>query len=174
MGRFKPYTIPLQGQGTDVQTHDYQLGVGFFSHFEDSLVEGGDFHIQVDVERKSGLMELELDVQGSYATLCDRCLSPIQQKVDATHLLLVKYGNQEDDGEVVYIPENTPELDITKILYDYICLSLPIASYCEGAEAAACDERVETFLTDANHGMEDNDSGSNPFLDALEGLDLDE
>ena len=65
---------------------------------------------------------------------CDRCLEELVLPVDVMALLSVKSGRESDgrevaregDREIVWLPEDNTELDLSQIVYDYTCLSLPM------------------------------------------------
>ena len=113
-------------------------------------------------------------MRGQVTVECDRCLDELDMPVDVEIKLSVKYGMEENseepqpgEREVIFIPDTDAEFDMSQIIYDYVCLSLPMQRVHEEGE---CNPEAMKFY---GAPIEVEASGSeevaNPFA-ALKGL----
>ena len=64
---------------------------------------------------------------------------------------------------MIFIPETQAELDMSQIIYDYVCLSLPMQRVHEDGE---CNPEAMKYYGGAVEEVEDEagaDAGENPF-----------
>lgn len=115
---------------TGIHHFNYELNENFFSHFESSLVNKSRIFADLTFEKKERLFILNFDISGSIATECDRCGQDCDLAVHGNHTLFVKLGDMrkedEDNEEVIWIPENEVVLNIAELLYEFIHLSIPM------------------------------------------------
>jgi uncharacterized metal-binding protein YceD (DUF177 family) len=104
---------------------------------------------------------------------CDRCLEDLEIPVDLDVLLSVKFGesesadeNQDGEREVIFLPVDNTELDMEQIVYDYVCLSLPLQRVHEDGE---CNPDAMKYLEGPEVVEVSDDADKNPFA-ALKGL----
>ena len=102
-----------------------------------------DAHLdaEVKVEKSGRYIGVDCEVTGDVVVECDRCLDELELPVDVEILLSVKYGTEESseepqpgEREVIFVPETDAELDLSQIIYDYVCLSLPMQRTHEDGE----------------------------------------
>ena len=113
-------------------------------------------------------MGVDCDVAGTLTVECDRCLGELQMPVDVEIRLSVKYGSeessdehQEGEREVIFVPEDNAELDLSQIVYDYVCLSLPMQRCHEPGE---CDPAAMKYFGASEEEPEvEEDDMANPF-----------
>ena len=82
----------------------------------------------VDIDRHASHIDLRIKIRGTVKVSCDRCLEIFSQPVDCENRLLVKLGSEwkDEDPDMITIPADEHELDISQYLYEFIHLSLPI------------------------------------------------
>ena len=74
-----------------------------------------------------------------------------------------------DEREVIYLPEDSAELDMSQVIYDYACLALPMQRV---HEEGACNPDAVKYLTGTGVKVKNEEaqaSDSNPFA-VLKGL----
>jgi len=169
MDALTPFSIPLTSIGIKTQQFDFQVDKSFFSCFEDSIIHDGNFEVKVDVEKRPNVMEFSFHVKGSYSAECDRCLANIRQNVEGEHLLLAKFAEDgEEEAEIIYIAPLAHEVNIAKNVYEFICLSIPYSTACEGDDIEKCDETMMSYLDSGGEEEEIGDEpANNPFIDGL-------
>jgi uncharacterized protein len=150
------FSLPYAGMKDGVHGFDFSVGRDFFRKFDDLPVVNGDINVHLDVDKRAQHSILEFDITGTVATLCDRCLADINLPIRGKQTLHVKVGIGEDDGEVVFISEDTVRMNVAQYIYEFICLVMPaIRVYdCASESTPPCDiavlEKLEVHESDEN------------------------
>lgn len=155
-----------------IHEYEFKLDNEFFSNFEESPIKEGKFEVKVDLDKREDMIVFTFDFNGSFKTDCDRCLANIDLPIEGIQDLIVKYAQEENDiGEVVYILQETSELNIAKFIYESICLGMPVANIydCEDEPENVCDLKMLDYLENKNKPASENksDDSSNSPWDAL-------
>jgi uncharacterized protein len=112
------------------RTYDYQLkgSDSFFHIFEQEIVEGGDFIVNLSLEKTSALIRLKFNIDANLKLVCDRSLEEFTEnfKIDEIHIF--KFGEvaQEISDEMEVLAFGTPKINIAELISDFILLSVPI------------------------------------------------
>lgn len=165
--------ISLNGLRQGKSDFSRHLGVEFFDSFGSSEILDADVSARIYLEKAGGYIGLDVVLEGTVTVQCDRCLGDLILPVDRMVLLSVKFGSEPAEGavgeengrEVLYLPEDGPDLDISQVVYDYVCLSVPIQHMHEPGE---CDPEVVKYLAGDSEETDENMVDS-PFA-ALKGL----
>lgn len=128
MNYLSQYTIPFSGLKEGKHLFDFSADHRFFAGFEESEIEKGSVNIQVELEKRTTYLRLKFMLQGEVELICDRCLETYSQPIESTYPMLVKFSETEtDDGdEVIYIHPGAYQVDVAKLIYEFIVLSIPI------------------------------------------------
>ena len=165
--------IPLNGLTAGENKFFWQAGKEFFDSFENSEILDAQLDIDVRVEKSGRYIGIDCYVSGRVTVECDRCLEALEIPVDLDVLLSVKFGesessdeNQDGEREVIFLPVDNTEFDVKQVVYDYVCLSLPLQRVHEDGE---CNPEALKYL-DGCEGVEvSGEVDKNPFA-ALKGL----
>ena len=127
------FIIPLNGLATGKNEFSWMVGKEFFESFENSEIIDAELDVTAVVEKSGRYVGVDCDVVGKVVVECDRCLEELEMPVDVEIMLSVKYGEEESsedphegEREVIFVPETDAELDMSQIVYDYVCLALPM------------------------------------------------
>ena len=141
VGMDNKFIIPLNGLTAGENTFFWQAGKEFFNSFENTEILDAHLDAEVKVEKSGRYIGVDCEVTGDVVVECDRCLDELELPVDVEILLSVKYGTEESseepqpgEREVIFVPETDAELDLSQIIYDYVCLSLPMQRTHEDGE----------------------------------------
>ena len=123
----------------------------FFSNFENSEILDADLVVGVKAEKSGHYVGVDIDIDGSVVVACDRCLGDLTLPVSVHPAFSVKFGegyeeapSDEEGREVLILPETDTDLDISQIVYDYVCTSLPLfRTHPEGE----CDPETVKYLS---------------------------
>lgn len=145
------FIIPLNGLASGESRFSWHVGKEFFEAFENAEVLDAELDASVIVEKSGRYLGVDCEIDGTVTVACDRCLEDLQMPVSAEVLLSVKYGDeessedhQEGEREIVFVPEGEAELDLGQIIYDYVCLSLPMQRHHEDGE---CNPDAMRYLS---------------------------
>ncbi len=148
MDSLKHFVLPLSGLHQGVHHYSYDLDGGFFAYFEQSPIKYAELKLDVILDKQSDFISLDFNLQGSIQTNCDRCLANIDLPVENHYLVLLKpqWGIAEEDKEedVIYIDPDEEKYDISPIVYEVACLSIPLTKIydCASENPKPCDESV--------------------------------
>jgi uncharacterized metal-binding protein YceD (DUF177 family) len=84
-------------------------------------------HISLVFNKKTTFFELDFNLHGYVNVDCDTSLEPYEQEVKGDLPLVVKFGSEynDDDDDMVIIPNEYHEIDISQFIYELIILSVP-------------------------------------------------
>lgn len=179
MGGLLEYSLPIKGLGNGVHQFRFHIDASFFRHFEGSPLEAGNVEVILDFDKRSDLYVLEFEIEGVVRTECDRCLAEIDLPIADRQRLLVKFSeeNEIEDAEVVYISREAQQLDVSRFIYEFIVLAMPIIKVydCENDANRQCNEEMLRYLN-GEAGQEEEQEGPteiNPIWEELKKLNKD-
>ena len=165
MFELKEFSIPIKGLNEGMHEFDYQIDKSFFQHFEASPIEEAQFDLKLFFDKRPDMIVLTFNLKGTVKTECDRCLEELQLPISNAPQLLIKYAAQEkEDADIVYIQRERDELNVTRYVYEFICLSMPMIKYHSDAEQ--CDEQMLKYLN-----SDEEQQADNPIWDELKNFD---
>ena len=169
------FIIPLDGLTAGNTKYSWHVGKTFFDSFENSEILDADVDAEVSVEKSGKYLGVDCGLKGKVTVQCDRCLDDLDMPVDEEILLSVKFGDEESEQmmegerEIFWIPRDSAELDMSQVIYDYICLSLPMQRHHEDGQ---CNPEVMKYLGTApaeEPADTETETADNPFA-SLKGM----
>ena len=127
------FAIPLNGLAHEKWKSGLHVGKEFFEKFGNTEISDASLQVTLEAWKSGSSVLVDCLAEGSISVPCDRCLDLVSIPVDVSAGLRIRFGNvsgddkEEDDGEreVVTLEEAVPEYDMSQVVYDYVCLSLP-------------------------------------------------
>ena len=122
------FRIPAHSSSSEVREYDFEIDDSFFAHFEYGEIEKGNLKILTKVKPSSRQIELDIIIRGSVELVCDRCLDTFEEKLDTHYVLYGKFGHgtEQEDLDVLLIPDDKHYIDLAPVFFEYINLSLPL------------------------------------------------
>jgi len=126
--RLRNYGIPFKGLKEGKHQFDFEIGADFFRLFEQPLVEEGKIKVLVELNKSSALLTLTFKIEGVVETVCDKCLESMTLPVENEALLYIKFGEEYDEptDEIIVLPHEDHEINVAQLMYEFICVVLPI------------------------------------------------
>lgn len=165
------YLIPIEGLKAGKYVYTFELGKDFFES-KDYADFSASVTIKLVLIKHADTMELQFNIKGVVYTQCDRCMRDIELPIDTEHSLLVKYGVEEDKGDIAYIPKGTTEIDLSHYLFEFTGLSIPMQHVCADTERGECPEKVREILDKKPDKPENKEKPD--VWEALEDLSFDD
>ncbi len=165
------YIIPVKGLALGDHQYTYVIDDKFFSNYDYFDTNKGLVNLTVDMVKESNLIDFKFHFDGNIELLCDRCLDKFNMHVNDDFRLIVKYGNEfeEISDEIITIPNNEANIDLSQYIYEYINLMLPIKKVHQDDEFgnSTCNQEMIDQL--------DNyiEKKSDPRWDALKNIKTD-
>ena len=105
----------------------WELDDHFFTSLDGAQLQQGSLHVSGSIRKATGFYELSLQSVGTVVVVCDRCLEPMSQPIEAGLRLTVKLGEAySEDDDVITVDESRPVLDLSWLIYESIALAVPI------------------------------------------------
>ncbi len=160
------FIIPLNGLAAGENHFSWHAGKEFFEAFENAEILDADLDVSVTVEKSGRYVGVDCEIDGSVMVSCDRCMEDLQMPIGADIMLSVKFGeeessddHQEGEREIVFVPEGDAEMDLSQIIYDYVCLALPMQRHHDDGD---CNPDAMRYLT-AGEPVKVEGDVNNPF-----------
>ncbi len=165
MVSIKEFILPYKGLNNGVHTYKFDINHSFFKHFEMSRIQEAELELDVTLDKQDNLSTVLLYCEGTFKSICDRCLAQVDLPLDFEDRIYINYGGVVDDDEsVIYLDWDESELDLTNIVYELIHVNLPISNIpdCESEDFQQCDKitlnKMAQLSTDKPEGSsETND-----------------
>ena len=156
------YSIPLAGLKETRYTYEFEIGNHFFGSFEESEIKRGELRAVVVLQKCSTHIELDIVINGKAEVICDRCLEPFYMPLSSANRLFIRQGQNWDeaDPDMITMPLDEHEIDLSQFFYEYIHLALPIKrTHPDDPEGnSTCDPEMIRKLNDLLvHGEEKPD-----------------
>jgi uncharacterized metal-binding protein YceD (DUF177 family) len=128
MNYLSNYTIQFSGLSEGIHYFDFSADKLFFACFEESDIKEGNVQIQVELEKRSTYLRLNFVLNGEVELTCDRCLEKYNQVIEGNYPMYVKFTDEftEDTDEVMYLQPGEFEVNVAKLIYEFIVVSIPI------------------------------------------------
>jgi uncharacterized protein len=139
------FSLPFSGMKDGFHVYDFEVENDFFKSFEHSPIQDGRFQITVEADKRPGITDLDIIIDGHIGTTCDRCLADINLPVYGEYHLVVKISDEvSDDDEIIFLPADQPKLYLAQVFYELICVSLPLINTydCEYDTPKPCNEDI--------------------------------
>lgn len=162
------FIVPINGLTQGRKDFRWRVGKEFFEHFENSEILAADLDVEVSAEKSGHFIGVDCDVNGEVTVTCDRCLEELRIPVETGFRLSVKFGKEPADSddatdgerEIVWLPESDADLDLGQVVYDYVCLYLPVQRVHPEGE---CNLEALRYLS-SEDGKRDDSQGSESSL----------
>jgi len=165
----KTANFKVQFSGLKLGKHTFEFVVDntFFEKLEYSPIEIGEIDVTVELEKKASMLILDFNLHGWVMENCDRCAIDYKQQLLGEHKIYVKFGDEFDelDEDLLVIPRESYEIDVSQLIYEFIGLSVPLKKVpCEeSGDISICDQETLKLL----EGSSSEEEKTNPMWDKL-------
>ena len=160
--------IDLKGLEEGVNHLEFDLDDTYFKAVDAPEVSQGSVHVSLDILRtRNDFFTLDFHETGTVMVPCDVCLDPVEQSIETTQHLEVKFGteNSEED-DLVTVAEDEGILDVAWYLYEFIALAIPIKHVHAPGKCNPAMVRALEEYSAARSGEED-EQAMDPRWEAL-------
>ncbi len=154
------FIIPFRGLALEVHRFHYEIDGTFFEELDYSELQEASVIVDLDLDRQERMLVLDFDIRGTVNVTCDRCLDAFPLPVDNRWQLIIKFGEEyeEESDDVIVIPHEQHQIDVTQFLYEYITLMVPIRkvhSDDEDGNSTCNPEMLSILEQHSEHGDTD-------------------
>ena len=172
MDYLSKFDIPFVSLPFGVHRYEYDIEDKFFEYFENSAIQKGNVHVNLDIDRQETMLILDFEFTGSYELECDRCLEKFDFPINENHNLIIKLAGETDgepDDDVITISNNEQSIHIAQHLYDFMSLLIPYRKTHPDNEAgeSTCNPEFLKKIEGLSHHEENH---NDPRWEALKKL----
>jgi uncharacterized metal-binding protein YceD (DUF177 family) len=123
------FTIAHRGLKEGAHAFEWRVDGSFWTERLESGIIRGEVEVSATLEKSAtGVMRLDVAINGSVTVPCDRCLEDCDLPVSWRGKLAVKVSDQEQssDGEVLWLMPAEALIDLEQYIYESVILSLPM------------------------------------------------
>lgn len=176
----KDFIVKFSGLKSGSYDYDFDLDDDFFLSYGNENLQSGSVKFNVKLIRRERLMTFEFDFSGKVGSFCDRCLKPLDIPVSGHETLYVKFSDNEtsEDEDMVVLPENEYQIDLSQQMYEYVAVSLPMRNVHPDDENGnpTCDGEMMKILNNVaveeNQTETENNNEVNPIWEKLKELNI--
>jgi DUF177 domain-containing protein len=146
--------------------YNYKIDRSFFDWFKDPLVQKGSLEVWVDLEKTETFIALDFQIDGSIELECDRSLDKFQHPLHFREYLIYKFGEEEVEisDDVYVIPADTQQLNLARIIYEFIRVAVPMKKLHPRYEQDFDEMEDEDEIIYSSESQ-DNDNQENVTID---------
>ena len=168
------YVLRISGLGEGEHHFSFELGQEFFASFNHPDVQHGIIQAGLILEKKPGFMAIHFTFEGELEVSCDRCLDYFMTQISTRQTIFVKVGETpgELEDDVIMIGKDDHEIEVGKLMYEYILLSLPVQrTHPEDASGhSTCNPEMLKRLKELNPDIQPDREKTDPRWDALKDI----
>lgn len=140
------FLIPFIGLKLGKHQFEYQINKKFFEDFGYDEFESCDIKVNVVLEKKSTMLELQFKHKGTIYVPCDLTNEMFDLPIKGKIKLIVQFGEafNNDNEELLILPFGEHQIDISQYIYEMIVLSIPLKRIHPGVK----DGTLKTDILD--------------------------
>ncbi|HLF51122.1 DUF177 domain-containing protein [Flavobacterium sp.] len=144
MKQLNEFLIPFVGLKLGKHQFEYQINKAFFDSFDYDDFESSDIKVNVVLDKKSTLLELNLKHKGTVHVPCDLTSEMFDLPIKGNVKLIVQFGEayNDDNDELLILPHGEHQIDISQIIYEMIVLSIPLRRVHPGVKDGTLDSEA--------------------------------
>lgn len=128
MKQLNEFLIPFIGLKLGKHQFEYQISKSFFAAFDYDDFESCDIKVNVVLEKKSSMLELNFKHKGTVHVPCDLTGEMFDLPIKGKIRLVVQFGEafNNDNDELLILPHGEHQIDLSQYIYEMIVLSVPL------------------------------------------------
>lgn len=171
MEKENTYLIPISGLALGKHSFQYEITDEFFKGMDYSEIQQGKVNVNLDIDRVETMLTLTFDIEGTVRVMCDRCADEFDLPIESNQVFYIKLGteNAEESDDVMVMPADQHDFDLTSLIYEFIILSIPMHRVHPEGE---CNQEVIDMLNGMQEAAEEDEGSIDPRWAALKDIEL--
>ena len=162
----------IEFAGLKIGSHQFNFNADkkFFDRFNFSDFNDVTVNVDIDLTKKSTLLELVFVLTGRANLNCDLTNEPFDHQIKYKSPLVVKFGQQynDEDDEILVLPHGEHKLYVDQYIFELIVLSLPPKRIHPGVEDGTLKSEILDILEDLK--PKENSNFADPRWEQLKSL----
>ncbi|MBP4138160.1 YceD family protein [Flavobacterium geliluteum] len=150
MSKSKEFLIPFIGLKLGKHNFEYQINNKFFENFDYDEFQSSDIKVNLVLDKKSNMLELEFKHKGTVNVPCDLTSEDFDLPLKGKMKLIVRFGDEfnNDNEELLILPHGEHEIDVAQYIYEMIALSVPLKRVHPGVKDGSLQTEALTKLNE--------------------------
>ena len=138
------FLIPFVGLKLGKHHFEFQINNTFFDRFDYHEYESSDIKVNIVLDKKSTMLELNFKQDGTVNVPCDLTNELFDLPVKAKIKLMVQFGEEfnNDNEELLILPHGEFQIDVAQYIYEMIVLSVPLKRVHVGIKNKTLDQEA--------------------------------
>ena len=162
----------IEFAGLKIGSHQFNFNADkkFFDSFNFSDFNDVSVNIDIDLTKKSTLLELDFFLTGVVNLNCDLTNEPYDHTIKHVASLVVKFGQEynDEDDEILVLPHGEHKLFVDQYIFELIVLSLPPKRIHPGVKDGSLKSEILDILEDLK--PKENSNLADPRWEQLKSL----
>lgn len=167
MKNTKEFLIPFIGLKLGKHHFEYQISNAFFEIFDYDEYQNSDIKVNVVLDKKSTLLELNFKNKGTVNVPCDLTGEDFDLPIKGKMKLIVRFGEEfnNDNEELLILPHGEFEVNIAQYIYEMIVLSVPFKRVHPGIKDGSLNTEALTKLNELSINEEKEEYNEEENID---------
>lgn len=167
MKNTKEFLIPFIGLKLGKHHFEYQISNAFFEIFDYDEYQNSDIKVNVVLDKKSTLLELNFKNKGTVNVPCDLTGEDFDLPIKGKMKLIVRFGEKfnNDNEELLILPHGEFEVNIAQYIYEMIVLSVPFKRVHPGIKDGSLNTEALTKLNELSINEEKEEYNEEENID---------
>ncbi|WP_159801133.1 DUF177 domain-containing protein [Flavobacterium sp. MK4S-17] len=169
----KDFLIPFVGLKQGKHQFEFNIDKTFFDAFDFDDFNDVNVKVNLVLEKKSTMLELDFKHSGTVNVPCDLSNEDFDLPIKGKLNLIVKFGEEYNDenDEMLILPHGEYQVDVAQYIYEMIVLSVPSKrvhpGIKDGTVAAGILDKLDELAPKEEHKKEED---TDPRWDELKKL----
>jgi uncharacterized metal-binding protein YceD (DUF177 family) len=172
MKRSSEYLIPFIGLKLGKHQFEFQIDKKFFDEFQYDEFESCNIKVNVVLEKKTTMLEINFKHSGTVNLPCDLTGENFDLPIKGKLNLVVQFGDSynNDNEELLVLPHGEHQVDISQYIYEMIALSIPVKRIHPGVKDGTIKNESLEQLNATSKEISSKENEIDPRWDKLKKL----
>jgi uncharacterized metal-binding protein YceD (DUF177 family) len=164
------FLIPFIGLKLGKHQFEYQISKAFFEHFEYDEFESANIKVNIVLEKKNTMLELNFKHSGTINVPCDLTSEDFDLPINGDLKLIVRFGEtfNDENEDLLILPIGEHQIDVAQYIYEMVVLSIPLKKIHPGIKNGTLESDVLLKLNELSINEQENQDNVEEHLDIKE------
>jgi uncharacterized metal-binding protein YceD (DUF177 family) len=164
------FLIPFIGLKLGKHQFEYQISKAFFEHFEYDEFESASIKVNIVLEKKNTMLELNFKHSGTINVPCDLTSEDFDLPITGDLKLIVRFGEtfNDENEDLLILPIGEHQIDVAQYIYEMIVLSIPLKKIHPGIKNGTLESDVLLKLNELSINEQENQDNIEEHLEIKE------
>ncbi len=142
------FLIPFIGLKLGKHQFEYQISKAFFEHFEFDEFESANIKVNIVLEKKNTMLELNFKHSGTINVPCDLTSEDFDLPIKGSLKLIVRFGEtfNDENEDLLILPIGEHQIDVAQYIYEMVVLSIPLKKTHPGIKDGTLETKALSKL----------------------------